>query len=165
MSETLPKLIVFDLDYTLWPFWVDTHVTPPFRKSKDGNIIDLYNAKIKCYPQVPQVLQKLHEQGYILGVASRTGEINGAHQLLNLFNWEEYFTYKEIYPGCKVTHFKRIHTKSGIDFKDMIFFDDEHRNVSDLNREGVVSILVRDGVTEKVVSEGLAEFSKKRNGN
>ena len=31
----LPKMIAFDLDYTLWPFWVDTHVTPPL-KAKDG---------------------------------------------------------------------------------------------------------------------------------
>ena len=45
-------LIVFDLDYTLWPFWVDTHISPPFRvkKTKDSGekiLEDGYSFEIK----------------------------------------------------------------------------------------------------------------------
>ena len=38
--ETLkykPKVIAFDLDCTLWPFWIDTHVKAPFKKTTDSN--------------------------------------------------------------------------------------------------------------------------------
>lgn len=62
---------------------------------------------MKFYPEVPNVLKTLHKSGYLLGVASRTSEIDGAKELLKLLNWDKYFTYKEIYPGCKVTHFER----------------------------------------------------------
>lgn len=54
--------------------------------------------------------------------------------------------------------FKKL---SGIDFNDMIFFDDEHRNIDDLTRHGVFSVLVPNGVNRKVLEAGLAEFANK----
>jgi magnesium-dependent phosphatase 1 len=44
----LPKLIAFDLDYTLWPFWVDTHVSAPV-KARDNNsrVVDRYARPIR----------------------------------------------------------------------------------------------------------------------
>lgn len=44
----------------------------------------------------------------------------------------------------------------------MIFFDDEQRNISDLTKVGVLSILVKDGVTNNVIKKGLEEFAKHR---
>lgn len=43
----LPRLIAFDLDYTLWPFWVDTHCSAPV-KARDNNsrVVDRYQPSI-----------------------------------------------------------------------------------------------------------------------
>lgn len=51
----LPKLIAFDLDYTLWPFWVDTHVSAPV-KPRDNNsrAVDRYES-----PDCHLILSKL----------------------------------------------------------------------------------------------------------
>lgn len=160
MSEKKPKIIIFDLDYTLWPFWVDTHVTPPFIKRKKDEIVDAHGQIIRHYKDVPDILNKLSEEGYELGVASRTSEIKGAKQLLNLLDWEKYFKYKEIYPGSKTTHFSQIKKLSNVEYKDMMFFDDEQRNISDLNKVGVLSILVKNGMTHEVIDHGLKKFSK-----
>ncbi|KAG7271345.1 hypothetical protein CRUP_006837 [Coryphaenoides rupestris] len=122
-----PTLVVFDLDFTLWPFWVDTHVAAPFHKDQN------------------------------------TGEVDGANQLLTLFKLNQYISkYKEIYPGSKLTHFKKLHDDSQVEYGDMMFFDDEPRNISEVGRLGVHCVLVRSGVTLKLVEEELQRFSSHR---
>ncbi|XP_036114162.1 magnesium-dependent phosphatase 1-like isoform X3 [Molossus molossus] len=123
----LPRLAVFDLDYTLWPFWVDTHVDPPFHKS-------------------------------------RTGEIEGANQLLELFDLVRYFVQREIYPGSKVTHFERLRQKTGVPFSQMIFFDDEKRNIVDVSKLGVTCIHVQNGMSLQTLNQGLETFAKAHGG-
>uniref|UniRef100_A0A8C9M7R8 Magnesium dependent phosphatase 1 n=1 Tax=Panthera tigris altaica TaxID=74533 RepID=A0A8C9M7R8_PANTA len=85
----LPKLAVFDLDYTLWPFWVDTHVDP---------VRDRRGQTVRLYPEVRDVLERLQGLEVPVAAASRTGEIEGANQLLELFDLDRYFVHREIYP-------------------------------------------------------------------
>jgi len=73
----------------------------------NGDVIDSILRKIEHYPDVPEVLHQLHKEGYTLAIASRTGAPKDAQSLLDLFGWNKYFSYKEMYPGGKKTHFSR----------------------------------------------------------
>lgn len=68
-------LVVFDLDYTLWPFYVDCS-DPPFKKSTK-HIVDACGSKVKSYPHSTDILKNLSSLGYKIGIASRTAAIKG----------------------------------------------------------------------------------------
>uniref|UniRef100_A0A1W7RFV8 Magnesium-dependent phosphatase 1 n=1 Tax=Agkistrodon contortrix contortrix TaxID=8713 RepID=A0A1W7RFV8_AGKCO len=155
-----PALVVFDLDYTLWPFWVDTHVDPPFQKKSDGSVQDRNKRPVNLYPEVPEVLHQLESEGIAMATASRTGEIQGAKQLLDLFDLNRYFRYTEIYPGSKITHFQRLKQQTGIPFHQMLFFDDESRNIRDVSTLGVVCVAVPRGMTLSLLREGMENFAR-----
>lgn len=149
------------VNYTLWPFWVDTHVDPPFRLDGNGKVWDAYGKHVDYYKDVPKILQDLSKQGFKLGIASRTSAIEEAKKLVELFNWKHYFHYSEIYPGCKINHFKRFQQQSGLPFNQMLFFDDEYRNIRDVGSLGVTCIHAENGVSRSVIEEGLRTFALK----
>jgi magnesium-dependent phosphatase 1 len=93
----VPSLIVFDLDYTLWPFWVDTHVSspikpaiPPSTPANNSGIaqintkmLDRWGEPYTFYPQVPGILAAARQQGITMSLASRTHAPELAGEMLH----------------------------------------------------------------------------------
>ncbi|KAK0870718.1 hypothetical protein LTS02_002224 [Friedmanniomyces endolithicus] len=169
----LPKMMVFDLDYTLWPCWCDTHVSTPLKPSKHGGLTirDARGSSWGFHPDVAGVLVSLRDAGITIGAASRTETPHVARQMLGMLSVPstgtktgmaiDMFDYMEIYPGNKTTHFQHLFKKTGIAYEEMLFFDDESRN-RNVETLGVVMQLVMDGVTRQEVDRGV-ELWRKRN--
>lgn len=149
-------MLVFDLDFTLWDAggtWCD-HTQPPY-KIRNNKVTDSRNRHIRLYPDVLPLLEELKGKDRVMAVASRTSRPEWARELIRLFNLKQYFRYEEIYPGAKTRHFHQLAQKSGVDFDDMIFFDDEHRNIQDVGALGVQAVFVKNGLTRQRLMDAL----------
>ncbi|EJF61912.1 magnesium-dependent phosphatase-1 [Dichomitus squalens LYAD-421 SS1] len=176
MTSRLPKLIAFDLDYTLWDLWIDTHIDPPIRRPGDAvnELRDRYNHRIAFYRDVGGILHRLREGGVTIAAASRTHAPDLARQALGLLLVPpppghkgeaptpaiQFFDQLEIYPGSKIMHFKELHKKTGLPYSEMLFFDDEHRN-KEVESLGVTFCLVPSGVNDRSFEQGLAEWRRR----
>ncbi len=149
-------LIVFDLDFTLWDAggtWCD-HLTPPFLR-KGAQVIDAYGERVRLYPDVRAILQWCQENEHPTGIASRTGEPTWAKRILDLFDLRDAFDYEQIYPSCKQRHFGELRRQSGMPYQEMVFFDDEYRNIQDVRTMGVHCVHAQRGLSWPLFREAL----------
>ncbi|TWT77676.1 Acid Phosphatase [Posidoniimonas polymericola] len=155
-----PALIVFDLDFTLWDaggVWCDC-LTPPFRQ-QEGRVEDREGRHVRLYDDVPRILDECEASPAALALASRTGEPDWARRLAELLGIRARFAHQEIYPSSKVRHFAALREATGCDYDQMLFFDDEERNVHEVGRLGVTCVLVEQGMTHAVFQDGLERFA------
>ncbi|KAJ7092394.1 magnesium-dependent phosphatase-1 [Mycena belliarum] len=167
----LPKLIAFDLDYTLWDLWIDTHVTGPLRRSGDA-VVDAHGTVIEFYPDVAGILRRLRDEGVLLAACSRTHAPDLARQALQLLRVPGaeaseagpaigMFDNLQIYPGSKLAHFRALHAVTGVPYEQMLFFDDEPRN-REVERLGVTFHLTPTGVDNAVFDAGVRTWAVRR---
>ncbi|KXL45953.1 MAG: hypothetical protein FE78DRAFT_70524, partial [Acidomyces sp. 'richmondensis'] len=80
----LPKLVVFDADYTLWPFWTDTHISGPIKPSRDNGmtVLDANGGSFGFYNDVSCILSAFKRRKIPMAVASRTSATEIARSLL-----------------------------------------------------------------------------------
>ncbi len=146
-------LFVFDLDYTLWDAngsWCDC-TYPPYKRI-DAIVQDKYGTKIQLYPEVIFILAELQKRKKKIAIASRTESPSNARLLMSLLDITPYIHYEEIFPASKIQHFKNLTQNSGIHYRNMIFFDDESRNIADVSLLGVECIHVTRGINAKLVA-------------
>lgn len=149
-------LIVFDLDFTLWDCggtWCD-HTNPPYYK-QNGLIRDEEGRKLRLYPDVITILESIKYRQIPMGVASRTSAPEWADELMRLFEIKKFFSHFEIYPGSKLNHFNSLQQKSKLSYSDMVFFDDEYRNIEEVSQLGVEAVYVDDGITKTHIEKYL----------
>ncbi|KAF9530792.1 magnesium-dependent phosphatase-1 [Crepidotus variabilis] len=179
-----PRLVAFDLDYTLWDLWIDTHVSGPLRRPEKAinKVLDRDGEVISFYKDVPCILQTLHQRGRVadgeeektvIAACSRTHAPDLARRCLGLLLMPsltkeatlqpaiELFDELEIYPGSKLKHFRALHERTGIPYNEMLFFDDERRNI-EVEKLGVTFVLVPSGVNQKSFQQGLSEWRRRR---
>lgn len=167
----LPRLIVLDLDYTLWPFYSDIHISPPIRSTApQTSITDRNNEPFTLYRDVPSILALLPTlpNPIRLGVASKSPVGDLCREVLKLIRLpggkgviEVFDAGLEIYEGSKLRHFEVLRRRTGVAYEDMLFFDDERPN-REVEKLGVTMRLVGDGLSWEELGRGVEEWRARR---
>ncbi|KAK4183636.1 acid phosphatase-domain-containing protein [Podospora australis] len=180
-SLPLPKLIVLDLDYTLWPFYSDIHISPPLRSVPNNPLAlsDRNGEAFSLYPDAPHILRLLAtaplNAKIKVAVASKSpvgdlcrevlktlrlpdGEGKGPKRPIDVFTGGGGM---EIYEGTKLRHFEVIAKRTGVPFDQMLFFDDERPNF-EVESLGVTMKLVRNGLSWDELERGVKLWRERR---
>jgi magnesium-dependent phosphatase 1 len=150
------RIFVFDLDFTIWDAggtWCDA-TNPPYKWS-NGRLFDSTGGWIRLYEDVVEIFEELKGQNKRIVAASRTYRPDWAQDLLQLLDIDKYFDLKEIYPSSKIQHFSQIQNHFKMPYSEMVFFDDEYRNIREVSAMGVSSVFVSNGITLSLVKEYL----------
>ena len=173
-SHLLPKLVVYDLDDTIWFPELYMIAGAPFKKDVSTKTIkDASGTEIAVYPAaresmrlIAQTSEAFRKRGTKIAVASRTHRGNWAHELMELFEFDDcpslkdWISHVDIASGTKMRHFERIRQASGVAYDDMLFFDNERDNCVDVAPLGVTCIHCPSGMSQDAWERGLRLFAE-----
>lgn len=185
-SLPLPKLVVLDLDYTLWPFYSDIHVATPIKPVPNSNhlaLADRNGELFSLFPDAPYILNLLSHLGIRLAVASKSPVGDLCREMLKLLRLpaegdstgssssssakgrktiEIFDGGLEIYEGTKLRHFEVIGKRTGIPFTEMLFFDDERPNFEVENLGVTMRLVGNNGLSWDELEKGIQKWRVNR---
>ena len=174
-TNVLPKMIVFDLDNTVWyPEMYQLYGGAPFTETPQRTLKDRKGTEVALCGDVSNIMYELKTDpkwsSTTICVASfLTGCIvDWAAECINKFSigtegnykLKDVLTHIEIYGCGKDTHFRNLHEKFGgnIKYEEMLFFDDQMYNHNKVCHLGVTCVFTPDGVTRELFDLGVKTF-------
>ena len=176
-----PAMVIFDVDYTLWPFDCDKEVIAPFTPSAYGGTQDRYGRFANVFPDVPSIFGALVNAGITVAIASRNPSAGPVESLMratrmaprtrpDLTNlWDAisdrslFHAYRSGDMYGKTKHFRAIQAASSVAFTDMVFFDDMPDNIVSASLLGITAVQVdRAGLNWAAVIRGITTWRTAR---
>lgn len=169
---TIPKLIAFDLDGTIWlpemyQLWGGG---APFQHHPNGkDLIDRVGTTVSLLGITEHILNDIHLHEAFhntkLSWVSCTDEPIWAQECLEKFKTNTGHSLhsitdaSEIHYGNKQSHFQNLQKKyPEISYQEMLFFDNESGNIRSVSQLGVHSIYCPDGMTKEIWERGLRQY-------
>jgi len=187
-NNRMLRLVVFDLDYTVWqpemyqlyngprlvpaPKNLSARVLNEAATNVEGEIlVDKDKTPIRVFEGASYALQeinRLRSEGHDIraAVASRTDEPDWAHICMKHLLLSDGTTLKDCFDDrividcwkSKTHHLTRLQQQTGVALEEMCFFDNEHWNIECVRKIGVHSVYTPDGMTRGAWKEALKAF-------
>ena len=168
----LPRLVVFDLDNTLWtPELYTLRYLRGKQKPVAGKDVWMLSG---AAPALHEIATRDEWRGTQFAIASRQDRVEWAREMLEKFRvpmpggeggppLSSLFSYVELRTGTKMAHFRAFHEASGIPYEEMLFFDDarggKFGNCEEVSSLGVLSYHCPDGLTPELWTAGVTAYS------
>ena len=152
-GKSLPKIVILDLDHTLWDSRCARKTIPPYKRTGLDEVTDEGGSgwKIRIGKNTRDILTALCQHGCRLGIASLNGDFHKSTLLLQAFDIWHFFDKEldlvQILRGPnKVRHLQniKIAVGSGVDWNEILLFDDCPRNVQLARLYGSPAVLVKE---------------------
>jgi magnesium-dependent phosphatase 1 len=173
-----PSVLVFDCDWTLYPYDCDKHRIAPFKWSSLYGVTDYYGRMSNGFTDVSSIFGAVIDSEIPAAFLSRNPSAAPVKNLLSMLpclgkggsvlnfvldampsdNFFHAYSSNGFGAG-KDLHFSRLHELTGIPFSEMVFFDDLLENVEAAKAKGITSVKIgKKGLTLEDFEEGLSAW-------
>jgi magnesium-dependent phosphatase-1 len=97
------RLVILDLDLTLWDHRNVTALSRPFARAGDDSVEDRQGVRVSLFPGVRQLLDGLRERGLIIACAS-WNDPGPVEEIFGLLRLSHYFDHKKVEPHPNKQH-------------------------------------------------------------